>query len=79
MRPQSDDVLASFKQKTRCNIRLQPKKGVTVREGAAQDMQRLNQMMHTAGQRNEFGVHARNIRDAYDLFPVTAHFAPGRV
>lgn len=72
LRPQSDDILASFKQKTRYNIRLAAKKGVTVREGAAQDLPAFNQMMRTTGQRNEFGVHAPEYyRDAYDLFPAS--------
>ncbi|MBK9050477.1 MAG: peptidoglycan bridge formation glycyltransferase FemA/FemB family protein [Chloroflexi bacterium] len=69
LRPQPDDILGSFKQKTRYNIRLAAKKGVTVREGTAQDIPAFNQLMRTTGQRNEFGVHAPEYyRDAFDLF-----------
>lgn len=69
LRPPSDTILASFKQKTRYNIRLAEKKGVTVRQGLAQDLPAFNRLMHITGQRNEFGVHASEYyRDAYNLF-----------
>ncbi|MEI2611987.1 MAG: peptidoglycan bridge formation glycyltransferase FemA/FemB family protein [Candidatus Promineifilaceae bacterium] len=69
LRPQLDTILASFKQKTRYNIRLAAKKEVTVREGAAADLPTFNRLMQTTGQRNAFGVHAPEYyRDAFDLF-----------
>lgn len=69
LRPQPDTILDSFKQKTRYNIRLAAKKGVTVRQGTVEDLPAFNRLMHITGQRNEFGVHAPEYyRDAYNLF-----------
>lgn len=69
LRPQSDAILANFKQKTRYNIRLAEKKGVVVREGTADDLPVFNRLMQITGQRNAFGVHAPEYyRDAYNLF-----------
>jgi peptidoglycan pentaglycine glycine transferase (the first glycine) len=63
----SDDViLARMKQKTRYNIRLAEKKGVTVRPW--QDLQAFHNMMLTTGGRDGFGVHSLEYyRRAYDL------------
>lgn len=69
LRPPLDDILTSFKQKTRYNIRLAAKKGVTVRQGAAADLPAFNRLMRITGGRNQFGVHAPEYyRDAFDLF-----------
>ena len=55
--PPEEDILARMKQKTRYNIRLSAKKGVTVRQGSAEDIPVFNQLMFTTGARNTFGVH----------------------
>jgi peptidoglycan pentaglycine glycine transferase (the first glycine) len=69
LRPSLDDILARMKQKTRYNIRLAQKKGVTVREGTAEDMRTFNRLMHQTGDRNRFGVHSSDYyRAAYQLF-----------
>jgi lipid II:glycine glycyltransferase (peptidoglycan interpeptide bridge formation enzyme) len=64
-----DEILARMKQKTRYNIRLASKKGITVRAGAGQDIAVFNQLIQQTGRRNEFGVHAPEYyRDAFDFF-----------
>lgn len=69
LRPTEDEILARMKQKTRYNIRLAEKKGVTVREGTAADLPAFNRLMLITGQRDNFGIHDSNYyRAAYDLF-----------
>ena len=69
LRLSADDILAGMKQKTRYNIRLASKKGVTVRQGTAADIPMFNQMMQTTGRRNAFGVHeAPYYHVAFELF-----------
>jgi lipid II:glycine glycyltransferase (peptidoglycan interpeptide bridge formation enzyme) len=50
------EILARMKQKTRYNIRLAEKKGVTVR--AWDDIESFHKMMHFTGNRDGFGVHS---------------------
>lgn len=69
LRPSEDDILARMKQKTRYNIRLAEKKGVTVREGTAADLPAFNRLMLITGRRDNFGIHDSNYyRAAYELF-----------
>ncbi len=49
-----DDLLAAMKQKTRYNIRLAGRKGVTVRQGAASDIDLLYQMYLETSLRDGF-------------------------
>ncbi len=64
-----EDIMAAMKQKTRYNIRLAAKKGVTVREGSLPDIAIFNNMIQITGQRNAFGVHEpRYYQTAYELF-----------
>jgi peptidoglycan pentaglycine glycine transferase (the first glycine) len=64
-----EEILARMKQKTRYNIRLSAKRGVTVRRGTAADLPAFNQLMHVTGQRNTFGVHEpRYYQEAFELF-----------
>lgn len=61
-----EEILARMKQKTRYNIRLAEKKGVTVR--AWDDLAAFHQMMLITGGRDGFGVHSREYyQRAYDL------------
>jgi lipid II:glycine glycyltransferase (peptidoglycan interpeptide bridge formation enzyme) len=56
-----------MKQKTRYNIRLAQKKGVTV--FPTNDLDTFHQLMQVTGQRDAFGVHSLDYyRRAYDLF-----------
>lgn len=61
-----EQILARMKQKTRYNIRLAEKKGVTVR--AWDDIGAFHKMMLTTGGRDGFGVHSQEYyQRAYDL------------
>ncbi len=53
-----DDILAGMKQKTRYNIRLAAKKGVTVRHGDAADIGTFYALAQTTAGRDGFGIHA---------------------
>ena len=69
LRPSTDEILAAMKQKTRYNIRLAARKGVTVRQGTLADMPIFNALMRLTGQRDRFGVHAPEYyQAAYELF-----------
>jgi lipid II:glycine glycyltransferase (peptidoglycan interpeptide bridge formation enzyme) len=60
------EILARMKQKTRYNIRLAEKKGVTVR--AWEDIASFHKMMLLTGGRDGFGVHSLEYyRRAYEL------------
>ncbi|MEW5828521.1 MAG: peptidoglycan bridge formation glycyltransferase FemA/FemB family protein [Chloroflexota bacterium] len=70
LRGAEDDILARMKQKTRYNIRLAGKKGVTVR--AWDDLDGFHRMMQVTGGRDGFGVHSLEYyRRAYELFHPT--------
>lgn len=61
-----EQILARMKQKTRYNIRLAEKKGVTIR--AWHDIEAFHNMMLLTGERDGFGVHSREYyQRAYDL------------
>lgn len=67
IREDEEQILSRMKQKTRYNIRLAEKKGVTVR--AWDDLDAFHRMMIVTGQRDGFGVHTKDYyRRAYDLF-----------
>ncbi len=51
-----DELLASFHSKTRYNIRLATKKGVTTREGTKEDLKAFHEIMKTTGSRDEFFI-----------------------
>jgi lipid II:glycine glycyltransferase (peptidoglycan interpeptide bridge formation enzyme) len=65
-----DDVLARMKQKTRYNLRLAGKKGVTTRPAATPaDLAAFTDLMRLTGERDRFGVHApAYYRAAFELF-----------
>ncbi len=67
LRPAEDSILAAMKQKTRYNIRLAEKKGVTV--APSDDLDTFIQLMAVTGERDRFGVHSgAYYRKAYELF-----------
>jgi lipid II:glycine glycyltransferase (peptidoglycan interpeptide bridge formation enzyme) len=69
LRPSTEEIMAAMKSKTRYNIRLSARKGVTVREGTADDIPAFNRLMAVTGQRDSFGTHAPEYyRDAFQLF-----------
>ena len=62
-----DEILSSMKQKTRYNIRLAEKKGVSVRPW--DDLSAFHEMMLVTGGRDGFGVHSLEYyQRAYELF-----------
>jgi peptidoglycan pentaglycine glycine transferase (the first glycine) len=62
-----EQILSRMKQKTRYNIRLAHKKGVTVRPSA--DLETFHLLMQETGGRDSFGVHSLEYyQRAYDLF-----------
>ncbi len=70
VRGSEEEILARMKQKTRYNIRLAEKKGVTVR--AWDDISSFHKMILLTGGRDGFGVHSLEYyRRAYELFHPT--------
>jgi peptidoglycan pentaglycine glycine transferase (the first glycine) len=66
IRGSEGEILARMKQKTRYNIRLAEKKGVTVR--AWDDLESFHKMMTLTGGRDGFGVHSLDYyKHAYEL------------
>ena len=66
IRGTEEEILARMKQKTRYNIRLAEKKGVTVR--AWGDIESFHKMMLLTGGRDGFGVHSLEYyKRAYEL------------
>ena len=66
IRGTEEEILARMKQKTRYNIRLAEKKGVTIR--AWDDIESFHKMMLVTGGRDGFGVHSLEYyKRAYEL------------
>ena len=51
-----EELLKSFHEKTRYNIRLSARKGVTVREGTREDLKTFYEIMQTTGKRDGFFI-----------------------
>jgi peptidoglycan pentaglycine glycine transferase (the first glycine) len=52
-----EEVLMGMKPKTRYNIRLAERKGVTVREAREEDIPLFYRLLEETGERDEFGIH----------------------
>jgi peptidoglycan pentaglycine glycine transferase (the first glycine) len=64
-----EDILAQMKSKTRYNIRLAARKGVTVRDGTAKDLPGFYRLMQITGERDDFGIHSEPYYEvAHQLF-----------
>ena len=62
-----DEWLARMKQKTRYNIRLAEKKGITIKK--TDDIEAFNILMQETGDRDEFGIHnPAYYQQVYTLF-----------
>jgi lipid II:glycine glycyltransferase (peptidoglycan interpeptide bridge formation enzyme) len=62
-------ILATMKQKTRYNIRLAQKKGVTIRQGGEADLAGFYRLSQLTAQRDGFGIHSPGYYEtAYKLF-----------
>jgi len=57
-------LLARMKQKTRYNIRLAGRKGVTVRAGGEADLPAFYRLMEVTAERDRFGVHSQAYYEA---------------
>ena len=69
LRPSEEEILVAMKQKTRYNVRLAEKKGVTTRLGTAADLPAFIRLMDATGQRDGFGIHQPEYyRAALELF-----------
>jgi lipid II:glycine glycyltransferase (peptidoglycan interpeptide bridge formation enzyme) len=67
-----DDLLKRMKSKTRYNIRLAARRGVTVRPGTQADLPAFYQLMEVTGQRDAFGIHSDEYYEAaHQLFVPT--------
>lgn len=76
LQPDEAQILARMKQKTRYNIRLAAKKGVTVRQGDESDIRSFIGLMQVTGNRDGFGIRAPEYyRDAFRFFSETNQVA----
>jgi lipid II:glycine glycyltransferase (peptidoglycan interpeptide bridge formation enzyme) len=67
--PDEDDILLAMKSKTRYNIRLAGRRGVTVRAGSDEDISTFNSLLATTAERADFGIHPPAYYEAaYQLF-----------
>lgn len=74
--PAEDVILARMRSKTRYNIRLAERKGVTVREGTVADTAAFYALMTETGSRDDFGIHSEvYYRRVFELFLPTGHAA----
>jgi len=74
--PEEDTILAQMHSKTRYNIRLSKRKGVTVHEGTVDDAAAFYALMTETGSRDEFGIHSEAYyRRVFELFLPTGHAA----
>ncbi|MEN8097731.1 MAG: peptidoglycan bridge formation glycyltransferase FemA/FemB family protein [Chloroflexota bacterium] len=71
-----DSILSRMKSKTRYNIRLARRKGITVRLGDSSDVHAFSVLMLETGNRAQFGVHSEEYyRAAWELFAPNDHVA----
>jgi lipid II:glycine glycyltransferase (peptidoglycan interpeptide bridge formation enzyme) len=67
--PDEEDILLAMKSKTRYNIRLARRRGVTVRHGSEEDISIFNALLAATAARAEFGIHEpAYYEEAYHLF-----------
>ena len=69
-----DELLSSFSQKTRYNIRLAAKKGVTIEEGTIDDIDEFFSILTETSQRDQFTI--RNVsyyKKVYDIMKERDH------
>lgn len=74
--PAEDVILAQMRSKTRYNIRLAERKGVTIREGTMDDAAAFYALMTETGSRDAFGIHSEAYyRRVFELFLPLGHAA----
>lgn len=57
LNPPIDDIMAGFKSKTRYNIRLGGRKGITVRQGNREDLPAFHELLTLTGERQGFNPY----------------------
>jgi len=63
-----ETLLKSFHEKTRYNIRLSTRKGVTVKEGTRNDLKKFHEIMEETGERDAFGIRPLSyFENMYDI------------
>jgi len=71
---EEDELLTRMKSKSRYNIRLAARKGVTIRDGTASDLSAFQSLLEETARRQNFTIHsAEYYRAAYDLFVPSGH------
>jgi len=70
LRPDEERILAAMKPKTRYNVKLAEKRGVTVGEGSAADLDRWYEVYRETSARDRIAIHARPYYEG--LFAVAA-------
>ncbi|MBN1260969.1 MAG: peptidoglycan bridge formation glycyltransferase FemA/FemB family protein [Anaerolineae bacterium] len=76
LQPKEDEILARMKQKTRYNIRLALRKGVSVRRGTEKDIGIFHELMQETSDRDAFGVHsAAYYRRVFESFAAQGQVA----
>lgn len=74
-----ETIFQEFHSKTRYNIRLAIKKGVTLREGTREDLQQFQDILETTGQRDGFYIRKKEyfekIFDSFDKDHIKLVFA----
>lgn len=69
LEPEEDDLLAAMKQKSRYNIRLAARRGVTIRQGEGADLPLFYQLYAETAQRDRFLIRAPHYyEDAWGSF-----------
>jgi peptidoglycan pentaglycine glycine transferase (the first glycine) len=69
LRPNEEAMMSAMKQKTRYNVRLAARKGMTVRAGTADDLPGFYRLMQATGRRDRFGIHSLDyFRAVFELF-----------
>ena len=64
-----DEIFSAFHSKTRYNIRLATRKGVTIREGKREDLQQFQNILETTGTRDGFFIRKKEyFEHLYDSF-----------
>lgn len=64
-----EEIFQSFHSKTRYNIRLARKKGVTLREGKREDLEQFQNILETTGKRDGFYIRKKEyFEKIYDSF-----------
>ncbi len=74
-----EEIFANFHSKTRYNIRLASKKGVTLKEGTREDLQKFQEILEVTGKRDGFYIRKKEyfekIYDSFDSKNIKLVFA----